>query len=74
MIPMDTSPAAHAVQLELFRQAGPARRVEIAAELSDALREIARAGVRARQPGLSETEVTREVLRIFYGRAGSAGK
>lgn len=74
MIPMDTSPAAHAVQLELYRHAGPRRRLEIAAELSDALREIARAGVRSRLPELSEAEVTSEVLRIFYGRTGIAGK
>jgi len=68
---MDTSPAAHALQLQLYRQAGPGRRAEIAAELSDAIREFARAGVRARHPELSEAQVTRELLRVFYGDNGS---
>lgn len=63
----DTSPAAHLLQIQLYREAGPTRRVEIAAEMSDTLRELARAGVRLRHPRFSETEVTREVLRIFYG-------
>lgn len=65
----DTSPAAHARQIELYRQAGPARRAEIVAELSEAIREVCRAGVRQRHPEFSEDEVRREVLRIFYGRA-----
>ncbi len=63
----DTSEAAHARQLELYRSAGPERRAEIAAELSEAIRELSREGVRMRNPGLTEAEVTREVLRIFYG-------
>ncbi len=63
----DTSQAAHALQLQLYRSAGPERRAEIAAELSEAIRELSREGVRMRNPGLTEAEVTREVLRIFYG-------
>jgi len=63
----DTSEAAHAHQLQLYRNAGPERRAEIAAELSEAIRELSRAGVRMRNPGFTEAEVTREVLRIFYG-------
>ena len=63
----DTSEAAHALQLQLYRSAGPERRAEIAAELSEAIRDLSRAGVRMRNPGLTEAEVTREVLRIFYG-------
>jgi hypothetical protein len=69
--PDDTSEAAHAIQLQLYRTAGPERRVEIAAELSEIIRELSRAGVRMRNPGLSEAEVTREVLRIFYGERGA---
>ena len=63
----DTSPAAHAVHLRLYREAGPERRAEIAAELSEMLRELSREGVRMRHPDLTEAEVTREVRRIFYG-------
>jgi hypothetical protein len=67
----DTSPAAHALQLRLYREAGPERRAEIAAELSEVIRDLCRAGVRMRHPELSEAEVTREMLRIFYGRGGN---
>jgi hypothetical protein len=68
----DTSPAAHARQLQLYRDAGPDRRVAIAAELSDALREICCSGVRMRHPEYSDVEVRHEVLRIFYGRDGNS--
>lgn len=67
---LDTSPAAHAIQMRLYREAGPQRRAEMAAEMSDLIREMCRAGVRARHPELSDAEVRREMLRIFYGRTG----
>lgn len=63
----DTSAVANAHQLELYRLAGPQRRVEIAAELSDAIRELARSGVRLRHPEFRDDDVRRELLRIFYG-------
>ena len=67
MRPNDTTAAAHALHLRAYRRAGPARRAEIAAELSEAIRELSRAGVRMRYPDWSEDQVTREVCRIFYG-------
>jgi hypothetical protein len=71
MTATDTSPAAHVMQMRLYREAGPQRRAEIAAELSDAIREMCRTGVRLRHPEFSDTEVTQEMVRIFYGRGGS---
>ena len=71
MTPLDTSPAANRVHLDLLRQPGSGRRTWIAAELSEAVREISRAGIRARDPKLTEAEVNRELLRILYGRTGS---
>src|SRR5688572_18399703 len=50
----DTSAAANEHQLELYRLAGPQRRGEIAAELSEAIRELARDGVRLRHPEFNE--------------------
>lgn len=67
----DTSPAAHALQLRLYREAGPERRAEIAAELSEVIRELCRTGIRLRHPEFSEAQVRREMLRIFYGRGGN---
>lgn len=75
MRPVDTSEAAHELQLRLYREAGPERRAAIAAELSEILHDLSPAGVRMRHPGFSEEEITREVLRIFYGerRQGADG-
>jgi len=66
----DTTPRAAAIQLELYRQAGPARRVQIAVELSDAVRATALSGIRRRHPEYSEREVARSFLRLVYGMDG----
>jgi len=63
----DTSPRVAALQNQLYREIGPAGRARIAAELSDALRELAIAGVRHRNPELDEAGVMKEVLTVFYG-------
>src|SRR5689334_1857894 len=46
----DTTARAAALQLRLYRQATSARRVQIAVELSDAVRETTLAGIRRRYP------------------------
>lgn len=65
----DTAPHVAALHAELYREIGPAKRAEIMAELSDALRELAAAGVRQRHPEYDEEQVRTEVLAIFYGRS-----
>lgn len=55
------------MQLQLYREAGPARRVQIAVELSDAVRETALAGIRRRHPDYSERKVRDTFLRVVYG-------
>lgn len=67
MAASDTTPRAAAIQLQLYRQAGPSRRVQIAVELSDAVRETALAGIRRRHPDYTEEEVRADFLRIVYG-------
>jgi hypothetical protein len=64
----DTSPRAAAVHAQLYRDIGPAKRAEIMAELSDALRDLAAAGVRRRHPEYDDERVRKEVLTVFYGR------
>jgi len=66
-VPHDTTPRAAAIQLQLYRQAGPSRRAQIAVELSDAARETTLAGIRRRHPEYSEREVALSFLRIVYG-------
>ena len=63
----DTSAEAAAVQLEVYRRLGPSGRVAIAAQLSAATRAIAIAGIRRRNPGLTETQSLRELMRLIYG-------
>jgi len=63
----DTSPRFEKLQIELYRQAGTTRRAAIAAELSDAVRETALAGIRRRHPEYSDDEVRRAFLALVYG-------
>ena len=68
----DTSPSVHALHIRLYREAGPERRAAMAAELSEVIREVSRAGVRLRHPEFSEAQVNRELLRILYGLYGNS--
>jgi hypothetical protein len=63
----DTSPKAAAIHLELYRSVGPARRAQIAADLSDAVRETTLAGIRRRHPESSETDIRASFLQLVYG-------
>jgi hypothetical protein len=63
----DTTSRAAALQLRLYREAGPSGRAQIAADLSDAVRDTALAGIRRRHPDYSEDEVKADFLRIVYG-------
>lgn len=63
----DTTARAAAVQLTLYRNAGPSGRVRVAVELSDAVRETAIAGIRRRHPEYSERDVMLSFLRLVYG-------
>ncbi len=65
----DTSLDAHRVQLEAYRQMGPARRVRLAIEMSERAREIAIEGMLARSPGMSREEARDRVLRQILGDA-----
>jgi hypothetical protein len=62
----DTTPRAAAIQLQLYRNAGPSGRARIAVELSDAVRETTLAGIRRRHPEYSDQEVRAAFLRGVY--------
>ena len=66
MRPADTSPAAFAHQVERYRAIGPAGRSQIAAELSDAVRETTLAAIRLRHPEYSDDEVARTFVKTVY--------
>ena len=67
MLDRDTSPDARRVQLDALRRMGPERRAALAIELSMRARETALAGIRARNPDLSEAEARHVLFRRILG-------
>jgi hypothetical protein len=67
LIPADTTPEAWRVQVEVYRRMSPSRRLELALEMSDALRGVVTAGVRARHPDYSDQQVRLAVARLWLG-------
>ena len=63
----DTSPEAARVQLAALRSMSGSRRAEIAMEMSDAVRQTARAGIRSRHPDYTEEQVHLAFLRLVLG-------
>ena len=67
LFPADTSSEAARVQIEVYRRMGPEKRLELALQLGDSLREFVAAGVRLRQPDWNEGQVRRELMRLYLG-------
>ena len=63
----DTSPKAAAIQQEVFRRMTSAERLRLALEMSESMRNVARAGLRARHPELNANELSQELMRVMYG-------
>lgn len=64
----DTSERAAAVQNQIHDQLGPSGRFKLAMQMSQLAREFAKSGVRQTHPELSDDELVRELVKIFYGR------
>ncbi len=65
--PLDTTPAAWSTyNAVLDRMTGPAR-LHAAVELSDAVRDVRLAGIRARHPELSAHQVVARLVAEEYG-------
>lgn len=62
----DTSPEAAAIQYECYRRVGPSGRFAAAVELTNVVRELARAGIRMRHPEYTTEEVSNELASIVY--------
>jgi hypothetical protein len=63
----DTTPAAHEAQLRAYRRMSGAQRVALAAQLSEDVRAVALAGIRARHPEYSEREAWYALQRLLLG-------
>jgi hypothetical protein len=67
LIPADTTPEAWRVQVEVYRRMSPSRRLELACQMTDSLRRVVAAGVRARHPEYSEEQVRLAFARLWLG-------
>ncbi|MBK7073147.1 MAG: hypothetical protein IPH44_12670 [Myxococcales bacterium] len=63
----DTTAAAEAVQLAVLRAMTPSQRFAIALDMSDAARQTALDGIRARHPGYDHRTAVRALVRLRYG-------
>ena len=63
---MDTTVEAAAVQYEGYRRMGSSGRFQAAAELTNLVRDLARAGIRHRHPAYDAGQVSKELARILY--------
>ena len=63
----DTSPEAHAVQLQIYRAMTPDRRLALAVEMSEEAAAMLTTGIVARHPDYSEAQVTWAFRRIRLG-------
>jgi hypothetical protein len=65
----DTDRKALDVQRAVLRRLGPARRVELAFEMSEQARALSIQGAMAREPGLAPEEARARLLRRLLGDA-----
>jgi hypothetical protein len=62
----DTTPDAERVQLEVLRRMTEEQRLRIALEMSHATRETVLGRIRAENPGWTDWQVKRELLRLTF--------
>lgn len=62
----DTSTEVRDRQIERYRAMTPSERVAIAVEMSEAGRQLALDGIRARNPELDDEQVLDEYIRIIH--------
>jgi hypothetical protein len=63
----DTSPEIEALQLYLLRQASPARKLELLAQLNAMVKALALAGLRTRHPDDTPDTIQRRLADLLLG-------
>ncbi len=63
----DTHPKMEALQIQLWRQATPTRKMEMVAQLNASARTLALMGLRSRYPQASEAELRRRLADLLLG-------
>ena len=67
MKPIDTTLHAHRLQAEIYARMGGAARLSLAFELTEAVRQLAWAGIRHRHPDYSDDQVRAAWARLNLG-------
>jgi hypothetical protein len=63
----DTDPKVEALQIKMWRQASPTRKMHMLAQLNASARILALAGLRSRFPNATETELRRRLADLILG-------
>jgi len=63
----DTDPKMEALQIRLWREASPARKMQMLAQLNDSVRLLALAGLRSRYPQADENELRYRLAVLLLG-------
>jgi len=63
----DTHPQMEALQIALWRQASPTRKMQMLAQLNASARLLALAGLRSRFPNAGEAELRFKLACLLYG-------
>jgi hypothetical protein len=63
----DTHPKMEALQIQLWRQASPTRKMHMLAQLNASARTLALTGLRSRYPQASEGELRRRLADLLLG-------
>ena len=64
----DTHPQMESLQIQLWRQASPTRKMHMLAQLNASVHTLALAGLRSRYPQASETELRRRLADLLLGK------
>lgn len=63
----DTHPRMEALQIQLWRQASPTRKMNMLAQLNKAAQILASAGLRTQYPQASQSEIRRRLAGLLLG-------
>jgi hypothetical protein len=64
----DTHPKMEALQIQLWRQASPTRKMEMVAQLNATVRTLAMAGLRSRFPTANDIELRHKLAELLLGK------
>lgn len=68
----DTHPNIEALQIQLWRQASPTRKMEMLAQLNAAVKMLALAGLRSQFPQAGEAELRRRLAGLLLGEEAAS--